>query len=294
MTQVQFAALAHRCSKLDAPRDVVAATRFRDLRSGALLNRSAVSKWLRNGWNTEHLLRQNASLLEGDALRSSLQWAFAQAYYSAYTITCALFNAAGFPEQSHASVIQRQARLAIAGYYPKALAFALDGAKPPEFHGLLECALPSPLHFDFSNDAVADMHIRGFLKGTRSTDLKERRQSMQKSFRTKRGTPKKQLSANEWAEVSKRHGPTGLLSLLYRKRIKANYREIDTFISEHLDARALYEDLIQVVAAINSAHELMIAKVVGQQELADFAARLAVRGLEFLGMRSAGWRALEA
>lgn len=293
-TQCQFAALARRCTVEDIVAAISVLPRYEMIRRGKNANNATISRWLKNGWNTEFLLRQNATLLDGDALRSSLQWAFPQSYYSAYTITCAFFNATGLPEATHASVLARHARLTIEGCYPYALSFAVDGAKPRAFHGLKGCELPSPFSLDPNNPTNVDEHIRRFLNATREADLLERRYVMRAGFKTARGANRKSLTKENWDAVSAKQGPTGLLSLLYRKRIKANYRDIDTFVSEHLNARALYSDLICVTAAVNAAHEALVCRAIGVPAIESAAEALIAKGNDFLEERLSNLRLLHS
>lgn len=292
-TQMQFAALARRCMSGRLHAELACLPFWLRLRAASGADPSFIAKWLKNGWNTELLLRQNLSALDGDALRNSLQWAFPQAYYAAYTVSLAFFNAAGFTESAHGSVIAKQARLASTGCYPKTLCFAADGGRTRVFRGLDECALESPLHYDPKSPANVDTHLRRFLNATRDDDLRARRNDMRKNFKTKKGQPKKALTPADWEEISLRHGPTGLLSLLYRKRIKANYRDIDTFLSDDLDARQLYGDLICVTASLNVVHEAFIAKALGFDVLRQVAEPLVPKGHDFLTMRLANIRKLK-
>jgi hypothetical protein len=111
-----------------------------------------------------------------------------------------------------------------------------------------------------------------FLKATREKDLRERKKSM--SFKAKSGKRKRNLTDAEWTKVSDSVGRTSLLSLLYRKRIKSNYQEIDTFLNPHIDATALFNDVIHVVSCLNLIHESMLASAMGLSAYRRLQARL--------------------
>lgn len=249
-------------------------------------NRQEVRKWLFNGWNTEHILSVTAVIMDNDANPSALQWSFPQAYYSAYAVTFAFFKTAGFTESSHAGVIKKFGSLVAAGEYPSSLGFYADGhGATTGVHRLSPATDESPFALDVSKPASVEKHIAQFLNGTRQEHLEEKKAEMK--FKTLVGTRKKRLNAAEWQKVAETLGMTSFLSLLYRKRIKANYRDIDTIAFAGIDAPALHENLIRCVAALNYVHEAFIAAAWGWDDYAelvdDFTSRC---GLELLHRRA--------
>lgn len=267
MTNVQFAALATRLE----PARVISSTqelaRARTCRAAKGWDRRAVGQWLRNGWSTEQLLELNRSSLEEDSLRHSLHWAFPQAYYSAFALTLAYFKATGQTEESHAAVIRKFGQEVTAGRYPEALSFTAAGVKPITLTGLSSTALPHSITFARDAPDTVDGQLAQFLRATRSIDLKARKAAM--SLKTKAGAKRKAFRDQDWREVADKVGPTSLLSLLYRKRIKANYRDIDTFLHADLEPISLYQDLLRVVGAVNFVHEVLIARAVGSAVLVE-------------------------
>ncbi len=111
-----------------------------------------------------------------------------------------------------------------------------------------------------------------FLKATREKDLRERKRSM--TFKAKSGKRKKNLTEMEWTKVSDSLGRTSVLSLLYRKRIKSNYQEIDTFLNPNINATTLFRDLVHVVSCLNLTHELTIAHAIGMSTYRRLQSRL--------------------
>jgi hypothetical protein len=274
MTQVQFAALASRASPDRLTAELGALLTARPRTRGAKCDAGEVGKWLQNGWSTENLLSLSASTLSGDALRHSRHWAFPQAYYSTYALTIAYFRAVGFTEESHAATIRKYGAEALVGHYPSAIACVAVGALTAVFHGLCCVTLPTSLHFNSSDPSAVDGQIAQFLRATRAMDLKAKKADFK--LTTKRGTKKKAFSPTDWAQVAKALGPTSILSLLYRKRIKANYRDIDTFLHPDLDAAPLYHDLLRIVGALNWTHETFIASALGIAELEAALSRMPV------------------
>lgn len=267
MTNVQFKAIACRLTHAEVIGDLQSLLRTRQVKRGAGCEPKAVARLLRNGWSTEYLLRHNAETLGGDALRHSLHWAFPQAYYAVFAVTQAYFRSVGFTESSHAGTIRKFGMEVIAGKYPAAVSFAASGARPQVLHGLSCGELRSSIHFDPEDRGTVDGQIAQFLRATREIDLKEKKATTR--LTTKRGTRRRAFGVADWKLVSHGLGPTSLLSLLYRKRIKANYRDIDTFLHEDLEPVDLYGALVQTVGALAFIHEGLIAKALGFDALSS-------------------------
>lgn len=241
MAQRQFRALRirlHPSRTLDGIRNARRILRPRR-RSGV---DQEVRRWLFNGWNTENLIRLTSDLLKDDQNASALHWSFPQAYYSAFAITFAFFKAAGYTETSHASVIKKFGNQVLAGEYPDAMSFYATGTmEAMTVHGIDPTLGETSLSLNESDPASVDKHISQFLKGTRRQALDDRRAEMK--FRTAAGKPKQRLSQSEWERVSDAVGPTSVLSLLYRKRIQANYRDIESIAFSGANAARIHEDL---------------------------------------------------
>jgi hypothetical protein len=281
-TQIQFAALAVRCETRGVFEQLPRIATLKRLLPATNLSIPEVRRGLANGWNTEFLLRVNRRSLTGDALRNSLQWAFPQAYYSVFAITSALFRTVGFTESSHAAVISKVGKQMQTGWYPDRVSFLADGGRRRIYANLHRTQLPSPLFFDRDQPGAIDTHIANFLNATREQDLKARKKGS--GIKTKTGRPKKAFSASDWDRVSTRVGPTSILSLLYRKRIKANYRDIATFLSEDLQPQQLYADLITIVRSMNLVHEAYIAKMLGRDSYLSIQA--SCTSYDFLSIRT--------
>ncbi len=260
MTNIQFKALARR---LD--RDVVASEIPRLLAShriekGRSYDPVIVRRWLLNGWNTEQLLRVNRRILDGDALRHSLHWAFPQAYYSVFAITLAYFKSVGYTEDSHGAVIRKFGAEAATKKYPAALC-AIASSSPPTPIGVKLYKLDHSLQYDDQLPDTVDGQLAQFLCATRKLDLAEKKRDIR--IETKRGRRRISFRPEDWAKVSTALGYTSILSLLYRKRIKANYRDIDTFLHDELQVEPLFLDLLNIVSTLNLVHEVLIAKALG-------------------------------
>ncbi len=258
-TNNEFAALSIRINATTAIQELCFLEHFaslplRDVSVAELRNHFV------NGWNTERILGMTASSLTDDALPSGLQWAFPMAYYASYSVAIAYYKAAGFTESSHAAVIRKFGSLAAQKKYPACIAFYADGPRPCIFAGAEFDAnfstLARPADVGDANKIIAS-----FLSGTRKIDLAEKKKDMK--FFTKTGKRKLAFKMDDWIKVSDKLGKTSLLSLLYRKRIKANYRDIDTFLSPEIDGAGIFRSLRQVVSTLNLVHEAFVAKQLG-------------------------------
>ena len=273
MTSRQFAALAIRLHLPQLTPATQAVLDARGIKASAACDRGVVTRWLVNGWSTECLLAHNLSvLIEPEALRHSLHWGFAQAYYSVFALTLGYFQVVGMTEWTHASVIRRFAHEVVAGRYPPAVSFALSGKSCPVFTGLCATELPTTLTFDPNDTSTVDGQLAQFLRATRAIDLENKKKDIK--FHTKRGKRKKALRESEWEAVSEKLGPTALLSLLYRKRIKANYHNIETFLHSEINPHQLYGNLLTIVEAMNFVHEAFVCKALGRGFISAATLRL--------------------
>lgn len=272
MTNRQFAALRSRMAKADLEKEAAALLCSRPRRRAKNCAVAEVRKWATNSWNTEQILRLSAELLPAEQLVNALQWAFPQAYYSTFALTLATYKVIGHTETSHAAVIRRFGELVAAGQYPSCLSFTASGAKPILFDGTAKAPAASTMAFDPADPKSVNTQIAQFLKGTREKDLGERKKSL--VLKGKDGKRRKNFGPAEWDKVSESLGRTSLLSLLYRKRIKSNYQEIDTFLNPNIDAAQLFTDLIHVVTCLNLIHEAVIAQALGLPTYGDLQAAL--------------------
>lgn len=270
MTDRQFRSIETRIDPLRFPEEVAALPRAQSGSPSSACNPQLARRWLLNGWNTEHILSQSWPVLEG-AGGAALQWSFPQAYYAVFAHTLAFFQVAGFSETSHAAVQRKFAELVAKGEYPPSLTFYATGTKKNMlFHGLEpnEGDLPS-IHFNPNDEGSTDRHIAQFLRSTRKTCLDSRKATLK--LRTKKGAVRRRYREEDWRVASERQGPTTLLCFLYRKRIKANYRDIDTFTAEGFDPTRIGQALETIVRSLALTHETFIAARLGREWYRDLA-----------------------
>lgn len=282
MTQIQFTSLAEKLHKQTLLRELASLKYFCDFKKSSSCSIEEVKKWIVNGWNTEYLLRINALKLEEEALRNSLQWAFPQAYYSVFTICLAYFKVAGLTELSHTSVISKVGKLMSVGKYPLTFSFLADGGKNRNFINISRIDLPSTIYYKDVPEVI-DSQICQFLNSTREMELDERKQKF--GLKTKSGKKKTHYSETDWDAVSKSIGFTSVINLLYRKRIKSNYRDIETYLCLELDPDIVYQDLIKITSSINIIHEAFILKALGETVYNSFYKNLCAEIIEIISNR---------
>lgn len=260
-TLAQLEALACRANSPTLAVEVLELLRTRPVQRASSCDESAVASWLINAWSTEYLISLSKRQLRGDALQHSLHWLFPQAYYAAFACMMSAFVARGYSERKHTPAIRKFGNEVLAGRVPQSLAFVATGGKQCTYVGLAGHKLSNSIQFDPAVPELVDAQIATFLKSTRTYDLVERRRTMPVPAKT--GREKKSLNASDWQRVGSSLGPTSILSLLYRKRIKANYRDIDTFLHPDLDPARVHAAAGAVVSALNFFHEAVVESALG-------------------------------
>ncbi|MEQ9568914.1 MAG: hypothetical protein RLN75_01885, partial [Longimicrobiales bacterium] len=119
------------------------------------------------------------------------------------------------------------------------------------------------IHYHPGSRRSADRKILQFLGSTREFELKSKRAGLKKQLLTKAGKPAKRLTEAHWGYVAERLPPTNLLHLLYRKRIKANYREMDAFLECDMDPSLIYQAVVRVVRCACFVNECLVARTLG-------------------------------
>lgn len=266
MTHRQFASLAYKLVTSDIENELINLDFFVNrLKKARNINLSEVEKWLKNSWNTENVLIQNKSIIENTGQSFAMQWAFPQAYYSAFGSLMAHFKALGYTQESHSTVLKNFALLIEQNKYPESICFYCTGGKRNyEFKNIIKPTDVAPMDFDTSDPKTLDNHICQFLKATREIKLNDKAPDLK--FKNKKGQKSKKLSPSRWQQVSNSLGHTTIMDLLYRKRIKANYEDIDTFSSSQFKGLEILTNLSAVVGRLNFINECYIAKAVGLDE----------------------------
>jgi hypothetical protein len=262
MTGRQFRAIELRICTRELFAQLPVCRKFKRAKKSVACDLGEVRRWLLNAWNTELLMQLSGPVVE-DAGGPTLQWLFPQAYYAAYASALAFFQVAGYTEVAHTAVQRRFAGLAFNGQYPPIISFTLDGPPKSLTCDQLDPADESrPIYFHPGDSGSIDRKLYQFLKTTREIGLKKKADDLE--FETAAGEPRKRFRDEDWKETSEALGKTGLLHLLYRKRIKANYREMDAFLDSGFPPKTLWQSLKNIVSAVGYVHECLICRAVGK------------------------------
>lgn len=262
MNKCQFKALCNRLENSDIENEIFNNIYYQKVSKSASYSNMEVVKWLKSSWNTERILHQNIEIVENTNQSFCMQWAFPQAYYAVFTSILAMFKTIGYTENSHTAVLKKYVALMVEKKIPDSISLCCDGIE--KNYTYLNIDLPdveSNIALDLDDQLTVDHHICQFLRATRRLRLKEKAPQM--NFKTKSGDKRKNLNQEHWEKVSDSIGPTGILDFLYRKRIKGNYQDIETYNTPYFDGKSVLHDLISIVDRMNLVNESYISKAIG-------------------------------
>ena len=232
-----------------------------------------VKTQLINSWNTERLLCMTKDQFSLPGNGFVAQWAFPQAYYATFNSTLASFECSGFNVRSHTQVRKKVSELASRSVLPKGLNVYVDGGPNNcQITGMdVDLTNYSSVQLNLADSSNIKAHLATFLKSTRKQHLEEKKSSVR--IMTKNGKKRKvSYNASDWEKVSQSLGKTSWLCLFYRKRIKSNYRDIDTFLSPDFASNKVLNGLTEFVCVYNLANEINIANHLGIRAIQSWAA----------------------
>ena len=218
-------------------------------------------KWLKNSWNTERILRMSKEYIGDNPF--ALQWSFPQAYYAVFCLYQALVIAQGNCCLSHTATLKEFAKKTEKKFLPKDYCFSLSGGPKVFSRHNLSDSNYAVLSFNEYDLKSVDSQIFHFLSATRKECISSHKPDYLKRFKRNR------LHKNEESSVAAEVENTTLLHLLYRKRIKANYKDIDTFLSEIIDSEQICDDLAAIVWRVNSVLEYYISRYIGIKKIKE-------------------------
>ena len=266
MNNLQFRALAYRLTQADIENEILNNRYFqRKVHLSSKYSKDEVQQWLKNSWNTEQVLALNKNIINDSGQSFCMQWAFPQAYYAVYGSIMAMFKTVGFTESSHTSVLKKYASMIISNKLPESIGICCDGINGAyKFHNIVEPKIKTrSMELDLSDEITVDNHICRFLGATRKLRLEDKKGDFKSKFRTKKGGYRKNFEKEHWQQVSDALGPTSIIDFLYRKRIKGNYEDIETYSCKYFNGDSVLKNLVKVVDRINLVNETYIAKVIG-------------------------------
>lgn len=271
MNKRQFEAIGYRLINSDIENEIINNQYYLKISKSANYSNIEVVQWLKNSWNTERILFQNLDIIINTKQAFCMQWAFPQAYYAVFGNIIAMFKAIGYTEMSHTAVLKKYATIMTENKLPESISMCCVGIeKNFDYHNIaLPQNIENHMDLDINNSETIDHHICQFLRATRKLRLKEKAPKM--NFRTKAGTKRKSLNQDNWTQVSTSIGATSLMDFLYRKRIKGNYQDIETYNCPYFDGESVLTNLINVVDRLNLANESYLAKAIGFKNYKNIA-----------------------
>lgn len=266
MTHRQFAALAKKLCDADIENEILNLEYFKNQISVAQnLNIEDVEMWLMNSWNTENVLFHNKHIIESSGQSFCMQWAFPQAYYTTFCSILAYFKSVGFTQMSHNAVLKEFGNLIAQSKYPESISiYASASKKNVIYNNIVKPNLDTTIELNLDVPETVDNQICQLLKSTR--EIMSNNKAPKLKFRAKSGQLRKNLTPQMWDKVSDSIGHTTIMDFLYRKRIKANYLDIETFNAAEFKGDLVLENLSMVVNRLNLINETYIAKAIGLEE----------------------------
>jgi len=263
MTHRQFAAISQKLKNSEIENEIINLDYFNQrIKKAKNIKLEEVEKWLINCWNTESVLNQNKTIIVDTGESFAMQWAFPQAYYSVYGSLLAHYKALGYTQESHTAVIKHFSLLVEQKKIPECISFYCTGSKRNlTYVNISKPGKINSIEFDPENIDTIENQICQFLKATREINLIDKSKDLK--FKNKNGQSRKNLNSEMWQNVSLSIGHTTIIDLLYRKRIKANYQDIDTFSCTHFKGIEVLSNLMTIVGKINLINECFISKAIG-------------------------------
>ncbi len=233
-------------------------------------------KLLWNAWSTEVAFNLSSMVENDDFYKFALHWHFPQAYYSVYLAMTAFHETQGIANDNHEKSIKLFGNSVKDGHYPDAISFYANGLhKEFKYFGL---DLVPKFDKDFNGlkkiDSLekAENQIGVFLKSTRKENAENKRKrgekenSKRREFQNSKGELVKSFGKKHWDIIYKTIPETTLLNILYRLRLKANYRDIETFMNADIDFKGFHKCLGEIVSYLNFVHEAYLHKAIGDKE----------------------------
>jgi hypothetical protein len=240
---------------------------------------------LRNGWATEVLLNSPRVLGGDDLVAFANLWAPVQAYYAVFEAFSALaMTATGSrPPKTHAALLTWAATQVAHPASPFVVPWTARVGGPPgawTFVGFDVATLDHRIsNLTSPHAANAPSLLALALRTTRRDQIDEHRDGWRKGLKTATGAPRKNLPTAVLIANATAMRPTTLFDLLWRLRVRSNYKEGDSLLSGALgpaDAATFHAALADIVAATLLTTEIYLVHLVGKATLLGCAAALPV------------------
>lgn len=231
-------------------------------------------KLLWNCWSTEYAFRLSGLVDDPEFYRYALHWNFPQAYYSLFLSMTAYQYTQAVESWEHEKAIKVFGNHIKDSHYPKVISPYATGLYNKIRVFELPLAAKKLNEFEvlasIETTEDAQMSIKSFLKSTRIQNAEHKRerykQKNDKRFHTAKGNFSERFSEKHWNIIYQSIPITSIMNIMYRLRIKANYRDIQTFMdAEGLNFRMFHKSLSTVVEYLNFVHEAYTCKAIGKE-----------------------------
>lgn len=240
---------------------------------------------LRNGWATEVLLNAPRALGGGDLVSFANLWAPVQAYYAVFNSFTALAHVVtANPPETHAKLLNWAASAAASSATPFVVPWTARVSGPPNAW-VYDDFGPDPLDLKMSNLTAPTLRTAPSLmalalRTTRGQQIEDRKDGWIAAQRpTKSGGKRKNLATSALTANATKVRATTLFDLLWRLRMRSNYKEGDAFLSGALSpaaAATFHDSLCDIVAATLLTVEIYLAHQVGAARLLACAKKVPI------------------
>ncbi len=240
---------------------------------------------LRNGWATEILLNSPRALGGDDLVSFANLWGPVQSYYTVFNaFTAMAMTVTGSkPPKTHAALLTWAANQVAHPASPFVVPWTARVGGPPNAHtfdGFGGVTLDHAMSNLTAPHAYnAPSLLAKALKTTRREQIDEHREGWRRGLKTASGAPRKNLPTAVLIANATALRPTTLFDLLWRLRVRSNYKEGDALLSGALgprDAATFHDALCDIVASTLLTTEIYLAALIGKPTLERCAMKLAV------------------
>ena len=250
---------------------------------GTLTRRGA--EILRNAWATEVILNSPRVFGGDDLIAFANLWAPVQAYYAVFEAFTALAmtTSSSSPPKSHAALLKWASTNVGHPMTPFVTPWTARVSGAPGAYAFdgFGTVTPDPKISNLMRPTIGTSpHLLALaLKTTRDAQIQDHIPSWRKNLKTKAGKPRKTLPREVLLANAAKMSPTTLFDLLWRLRVRSNYKEGDALLTgAHgpADAATFHAALSEIVAATLLTVEIYLAHLVGRPTLERCAAGLPV------------------
>lgn len=240
---------------------------------------------MRNGWATEVLLNSPRVLGGDDLVAFANLWAPVQSYYALFNAFSAMaMTATGSrPPRSHAALLTWAATQVAHPASPFVTPWTARVGGPPNactYEGFGGATLDHAMsNLAAPHAANAPSLLAKALRTTRREQIDDHREGWRKGMKTAAGAPRKNLPKAVLEANATTMRPTTLFDLLWRLRVRSNYKEGDALLSGALgpaDAATFHTAMAEIVATTLLTAEIYMAHLVGRPTLERCVAELKV------------------